>query len=101
MPDEDRPLVTRRATCRFRGPAAARTREKNDPAGATLVVLRGDANRAAGGGYNMHLQFLPLQDPRGEPEGAVRRELSSGRGGTELHPIKHAGLEDGTRGQRR
>lgn len=97
MPDEDRPLVSCRATCRIRGPAAA-TRQKNDPAGATLVDLRGDANRAAGGGYNMQLQFLPLQDPREEPEGAVRRELSSGRGGTELHSIKHAGLEDETRG---
>lgn len=96
MPDEDRPLVPGRATYRVCRPAAA-VRQKNDPAGATLVVLRGDANPAAGRGYNVQLQFLSLQDPRGESEEAIRHELSSGQGGAELHSIKHAGLEDKTR----
>lgn len=100
MPDEDRPLVTCYATCRICQPAAA-AREKNDPAGAALVDLRRNANRAAGRGYNVQLQLVPLQDPRGEPEGTIRRELPSGRGGAELYSIKHARLENGTRKPRR
>lgn len=49
----------------------------------------------------MQLQFLSLLDVGGELEEAIRRELSSGRGGVELYPIKHAGFADEARERRR
>jgi len=49
----------------------------------------------------VQLQFLSLLDLGGELKGAIRRELSSGRGGVELYPIKHAGFADEARERRR